>query len=337
MQGKIIAVNGAQQLKVDECEIPAAIGPNEYLVEIDYSLISPGTELGDYNGPAFDKSYVPGYTGVGRVKQAGSECDSELVGNEVFMYPAKHDSNHCHAGFKVFHADGLLLPYPDSLPGDKACFARMVNIGLTPYAVAGPGTMGSVMVIGLGPIGNICGQIGKLRGMQVIGIEMDAKRRERALASGFDQVIDPGTDDALEAVKELTGGKGVDLSVNATGHAAPFMLSLQAAANGGEVSTLGGARHESEGSLMTVMNEIHARHLTVRGGWEHNLPMRSTPACDQPSSEENLKNCFRWLADGSIDLEQIWTHTIKPDEFKQAYDALNDRDDSYFGVIVDWK
>lgn len=336
MKGQRIAIASCQNAVVEEFDVPDGAGVNQLLVRICYSLISPGTELGGYNAPNRGKASYPGYTAVGEVLDTGPGADPSLKGKPVFLFPERTDSSGCHASHKLFSTGGLALGVPAELALDRACFARMVNIALTPHCNASPKTMGSVLVIGLGLVGNMVGQIGRIRGMTVIGIEPDAERRRRAQQSGFDVIINPDDTDPLAAVREATDGRGADLTVNATGHAAPFLLSLQAAASGGEISTLGGARHGATEELQKVITEIHARHLVVRGGWELQLPLRSAGAALVASTESNLLNAFRWLQNGAIDLEPIWTHTVKPEEFKSAYDALNRKDPQYLGVVVDW-
>ena len=336
MTGNRIAIHGPQDVRVEPFDVPEQLEPDQILVSVQYSLISPGTELGGYNAPSRRAPSYPGYTAVGDVAMVAGDSDTHLLGRRVFLFPEKGDSSGCHASHKLFRRAGLAMPLPEGLGAREACFARMVNVALTPYCNVGPKTQGTVFVIGLGLVGNIVGQVGRTRGFATIGADVDVTRRRRARDAGFDAVIDPTETDAAEEVRRLTDGHGADLSVNATGHAEPFMLSLEATADGGEVSTLGGARHAATGDLRDVIREIHTRHLVVRGGWEMQLPLRAVPASKAPSTEANLRNAFRWLRDGAIALESIWTHTIQPDEFQNAYDAVNERDPDFLGVVVDW-
>lgn len=336
MKGRRIVIPAQREALVEEFEVPASVGDYELLLAIHYSLISPGTELGGYNAPNRKAPIHIGYTAVGKPALLGARLNPALADKTVYLFPAIDDSTHCHATHKVVKPGGLVLPIPDAMDPKAACFARMVNIALTPYCNADPKTTGSVLVIGLGLVGNMVGQVGRVRGFQTIGIDPNASRRRRAEEAGFDGVINPDAEDALAAVKRLTQGRGADLTVNCTGHASAFVLAIQATATGGEISTLGGARHGATGDLRAIFSEIHARHLTVRGGWEMLLPMVSAPASKTSSTETNLRDAFRWLASGAIRLKPIWTHTIQPEQFKAAYDALNALDDSYLGIVVDW-
>ena len=336
MMGRRIAILGDQDLTVEPFEVPTSVAPTELLLRVHYSLISPGTELGGYNGPRRATPTNPGYTAVGEVLDAGADQDQTLKGKTVYVFPAMDDCRHCHASHKVVKAGGLTPVVPAGLDPRAACFARVVNIALTPYRNAGSKTTGTVLVIGLGLVGNMIGQVGRIRGFQVIGVDPNPTRRRRAEEAGFDAVIDPDAGDPLAAVKACTDGRGAELTVNASGHASAFPLALQAAAKGGEVSTLGGARHGFTCDLREIFGVIHTRHLVVRGGWEMLLPMTAAPACKVASTEVNLRDAFRWLASGAVRLEPIWTHTIPPHEFKAAYDALNRLDEAYLGTVVDW-
>ena len=337
MTGRRIAILGQHDLVVEEFDPPSSIGPRELLVRVHSSLISPGTELGGYRAPGKRPQPVnPGYTAVGEVIEVGADGDPALKGKMVYVFPAIDDCRHCHASHKVVKEGGLAPVIPQDLDPRAACFARIVNIALTPYRNAGSQATGAVLVIGLGLVGNMIGQVGRIRGFQTIGADLNATRRRRAEEAGFDAVIDPEACDPVEAVKELTDGRGASLVVNATGNTAAFPLAIHAAAEGGEVSTLGGAKTSFECDLKNIFSAIHSRHLVVRGGWEMLLPMTSSPASKVASTEVNLRDAFRWLESGAVRLDSIWTHTIQPEQFKDAYDALDRLDDEYLGVVADW-
>lgn len=337
MDGRRVVIDGPRSIVLEAFELPEEPAQDEILVRVHYSLISPGTELAGYANARPGVHICPGYTAVGEVLAAGRPEDEELVGRMVFLFPERSDSRACHASLRAFKTGGLALPIPDGLSPDTACFARMVNIALTPYCNATPKTAGAVLVQGLGLVGTTIGQVGRIRGFRTIGVDPDEARRKRAQEVGFDAVLDPGEGDVVDRARALTDGRGVDLAVNATGHTAAFMDAIRATADGGEISTLGGARHPADLDAKRLFSEIHSRHLVVRGGWEMQLPLCGTPALQVASTEANLQNAFRWLKNGAIKLDPVWTHTIPPERFQEAYDALLERDPNYLGVIVDWR
>ncbi|MDI1460696.1 zinc-dependent alcohol dehydrogenase [Catellatospora sp. KI3] len=90
---------------------------------------------------------------------------------------------------------------------------------------------GSVLVLGLGPIGDMCCRVAALRGAgQLIAIDPVPERRERARARGVTTLDLGDRDDLVAAVRELTGGRGPDSVIDAVGmeaHGSPVSATLQ--------------------------------------------------------------------------------------------------------------
>lgn len=334
MNGKRLMFTGERQSKIETFEPSAQLGWGECMLRVSHSLISPGTELAMYR-EARAQAMCPGYTAVGQVVRAGEGLES-LAGQRVFCFPVLSDSTHCHASHKRVAREGILLPLPEGMDPGQACFARMINVALTPYAHLDASIAGWAVVVGLGLVGNIAAQLARLKGFNVIGLDPDAARRKRAQDVGVGLTLDPGAGDVVAEVKRLTGGRGANLTINATGVAATFGTAISCTADGGELSTLGGARGEATMSLTDFLRQVQFRHVTVRGGWEMTLPRRSSPALQTPSTEAHLAQALAWLKEGRIDVRPLWTHTIRPDALPDAYRALDKADPGYLGVVVDW-
>lgn len=102
------------------------------------------------------------------------------------------------------------------------------------YADVPPG--GTLLVIGLGPIGQMCARIGRLRGAdQVIGVDLVTERLAMARRHGVTTLdLRDADDDVRESVAELTAGRGADSVVDAVGmeaHGSPVAQGLQAGVN----------------------------------------------------------------------------------------------------------
>jgi threonine dehydrogenase-like Zn-dependent dehydrogenase len=83
---------------------------------------------------------------------------------------------------------------------------------------------GSLLVIGLGPIGDMASRIAKHRGSRVIGADIVPERIERARQRGV-EVLDASKQDIPDAVRAMTDGRGTDSVIDAVGmeaHGAPF-------------------------------------------------------------------------------------------------------------------
>jgi 2-desacetyl-2-hydroxyethyl bacteriochlorophyllide A dehydrogenase len=340
MTARRLHFHGQKRATVDPFAPPALKPGDGYRIDVHHSLISPGTEMLAYrNAGSWNPPFAPGYTCTGRVVEAAPGMDASLVGKLVYLFPGDKEQMACHASQKVTAADALLVPLPEGVDPAAACFARMVNIVLTPFAVAQchrPG--GAVLVIGLGLVGQFAVQVAKLKRLPVIAVDTDPDRRDRATGSGADVVLDPAAGDLVEAVKQHTQGRGADLAINASGVTATFLPAIRATATGGELSTLGSARTPSEADdLRAFLVEIQNRHITVRGGWEMLLPRRTAPASPVSSTESHLTIALQWIRDGRIRLAPVWTHRLDPDDVPAAYAAIDQRDTSYLGVTIKWK
>ena len=98
----------------------------------------------------------------------------------------------------------------------------------------------TVAVFAQGPIG-LCATAGaRLKGASlIIGVDAIEKRLHLAREMGADEVIDFTQEDPVAAIKRLTGGRGVDVAIEALGKQETFQWCLEATRPGGIVSSLG--------------------------------------------------------------------------------------------------
>src|SRR5690606_29415364 len=98
----------------------------------------------------------------------------------------------------------------------------------------------TVAIFAQGPIG-LCATAGaRLMGAtRIIAVETIPERMAMARQLGADEVIDFRTSDPVEAIRELTGGRGVDVAIEALGTQATFESPLRILRPGGTLSSLG--------------------------------------------------------------------------------------------------
>ena len=127
-----------------------------------------------------------------------------------------------------------LIPLPDGPPDDR--FAYLSDILPTAwqgveYANVPEG--GTLVVLGLGPIGDFAGRIGRHKGYRVIGVDLVPERLERVRARGV-EVVDLNEVESIgDAIRDLTDGRGPDSVLDAVGmeaHGSPATSFVQKAA-----------------------------------------------------------------------------------------------------------
>ena len=128
----------------------------------------------------------------------------------------------------------------------------------------------------------------------------------------------------------------VDIAVDAAGNARVAIECIKACANFGEVILLGTPRGDIEGNLTALFNELHARFVTVKSGSEWRIPAQPQTGCSQ-SILGNYHGILDMMQRQVLQIAPLITHTIKPEQIKQAYEGLLHLKDEYIGVAIDWR
>ena len=179
----------------------------------------------------------------------------------------------------------------------------------------GPGS--SVLVTGAGPIGMLTAEYAIARGATtVIVSEPNAGRRSIAEALGVQATLDPTAVDVLEAVRELTGGLGVDAAVECSGSAAALDTCIKATKSLGIVAQTG--LHVRPAPIDAFQLSLH--EITLVGTWCY-------PVTDWP-------RIIALLASGRIDGRAAVTSTLGLDSTVDGFERLIDRQGSDVKILI---
>lgn len=233
---------------------------------------------------------VLGHESAGWVEAVGPDASTVVPGDGVLVYPPyscglcvacrRGNDMHCEqheftglsvdGGFAEFVLvdERSLLKLPDEIaPADVAPHA---DAGLTAYHAVKrladrsvPGT--TAVVLGVGGVGHIALQlVRELGSSAVIAVDTDERRRTLAAELGATHVVDGAR--AVDAVRDLTGGRGADLVFDFVGTDETHAASLSMLARGGAYSVIGYAGTVSAPSAGLVVNE-HAVVGNLVGTW----------------------------------------------------------------------
>jgi L-iditol 2-dehydrogenase len=129
---------------------------------------------------------------------------------------------------------------------------------------------GDTVVIagGGGPIGLMHLQLAKHAGAeQAVVIDLKDSRLQLAQQLGATHVINPEREDPVAAVKDLTRGRGADVTIETAGLPDVWKMSLELVRKGGTVVLFGGCPTGSQISVDT--DRVHYHELTIRGVFHH--------------------------------------------------------------------
>jgi L-iditol 2-dehydrogenase len=123
-------------------------------------------------------------------------------------------------------------------------------------------------VIGLGPIGLMFVRLAKVYGCRVIALGRRQAQLDRAGMMGADELVLSDTPEhAITEVRRLTGGRGVDVAIEAVGLPAAWQMAVKLLRRGGTVNFFGGCPNNSHINLDTSL--LHYSELTCKASFHH--------------------------------------------------------------------
>jgi L-iditol 2-dehydrogenase len=126
----------------------------------------------------------------------------------------------------------------------------------------------TIAIIGLGSIGLMFAKLAKLYGCRVIAMGRRRSQLERASALGIDELIAvEGDTNPVNTIRGLTGGRGVDIAIEAVGKPQTWQWAVDMVRRGGMVNFFGGCPNGSNVSLDTAL--LHYSENTCKATFHH--------------------------------------------------------------------
>ena len=202
---------------------------------------------------------------------------------------------------------------PDSISFEKAALIEPCSVAYNATCVKTRIRAGdSVLVLGPGPIGLLCLALARLSGagwLGALGIERDEPRLAIARNLGADRAINAGRENALEFLRSVGDGLGVDVVVDATGVSAALQTALDAVRPNGQITKVGWGAAPLNFSLDPLVRKA----VRLQGSFSHNYAiwekviallasgrLDPTPLIGRVEELSNWQVCFDEMASGKI-------------------------------------
>lgn len=214
-----------------------------------------------------------------------------------------------------------LAPIPDDLTDEQVLMCPdIMSTGFKGAENANIKIGDSVAIFAQGPIG-LCATAGaKLKGATtIIAIDGNDARLAVAKKMGADVTLNFNNTDVVEEVMKLTGGRGVDASIEALGLQSTFENALRVLKPGGTLSSLG----------------VYSTDLKIplgvfaAGLGDHRI---NTALC--PGGKERMRRLMNVIASGRVDLSPLVTHQYKLDNIVAAYDLFAHQGDGVLKIAI---
>jgi threonine dehydrogenase-like Zn-dependent dehydrogenase len=392
---RAVAWHGKRDVRVETFPDPTIEHPTDAIVRITSSgICGSDLHLYEVMGPFMDAGDILGHEPMGIVEEVGSAVTNISVGDRVVI-PFQIACGHCFMCDQGLHTQcettqvreqgmgAALFGYTKlygQVPGAQAEFLRVPQAQFGPIKVPeGPPddrfvylsdvlptawqavqyadipSSGSLVVLGLGPIGDMACRIARHLGVeQVIGIDLVPERLERARAFGV-EALDLQEHDAgiVKIVRDLTEGRGPDSVVDAVGmeaHGAPVAKVAQQI-TGYLPDALAAKLMEKAG-----VDRLTAFHLAIElvrrggtislsgvyGGQTDPLPML-TLFDKQIQLRMGQANVKRWVDDilplvsdesDSLGVESFATHRLPLEDAPRAYEIFQKKQDGAVKILL---
>ena len=225
--------------------------------------------------------------------------------------------------FHVNEADANMARIPDSVPDDTAVYvADMMSTGFAGAEAADIPIGGTVAVFAQGPVGLMATAGARFRGAgMIIGVESVPSRVQLSRFYGADQVVDPNGGEALGEIIKLSGGRGVDSSIEALGADITFQNAIKVTKPGGTISNVG---YHGSGEYVHI----------PRVDWGVGMAEKTIRTSLCPGGKLRLERLLRLLENKKIDPTRMTTHTFKFEEADKAFEVMDKKLDNVIKPLV---
>ncbi len=240
---------------------------------------------------------------------------------------------------RVSYADYSPRKVPDNLTDEQVLF--LTDIFPTGWAAIDWADLKggeTVAVFGCGPVGIMAMKSAWLRGAgRVIGVDIYNYRLEKAKASANVEVINASTIDPAEAIREMTGGYGADVCVDAVGMEAD-RTRMDKALN--VVRMQKGTMKALEKCFDSVRRGGVVTVVGVYGSMYDNFPLYKwfdkgiKLMGGQAWVQRYIDELLALVRDGKVVLDDIITHTVPLSEAPKMYDIFNKKQDNCVKVVL---
>jgi threonine dehydrogenase-like Zn-dependent dehydrogenase len=389
---KAVRWHGKRDVSVDEVPDPAIEEPTDAIVKITTTNIC-GSDLHLYEtlGAFMNDGDILGHEPMGIVQEAGPESGVS-VGDRVVM-PFQISCGHCWMcdqdlytqcettqireegmgaalfGFsrlygavpggqaeflRVPQAQNTTIKVPDGPPDERFVYlSDVLPTAWQSVEYAGIPDGGSVVILGLGPIGAMAARIAQHRGHRVIGVDLVAERLEREAARGIEVLdLSEHEKDLPDVIRDMTDGRGPDSVIDAVGmeaHGAPIGKMAQDLVGMlpdviGEkmMQTAGVDRLTAFYAAIDIVRRGGTISLIgVYGGTADPLPML-TLFDKQIQLRMGQANVKKWAGDimplltdsDPLGVESFHTHQLPLDEAPNAYEIFQKKQDGAIKILL---
>jgi predicted dehydrogenase/threonine dehydrogenase-like Zn-dependent dehydrogenase len=365
---KQVIRRGLKEIIVDEVPDPM-VSANHVLVRPLYSLISSGTETADIHTDSLAKEVAENPSqlqkvydvmmktnpvGTFREVMAKIRTDYAVLGySGAGIIVEKHDSvTDLHVGQRVAYGGegtghgetlsigrNLIARVPDEVPFQHACFTTLGAIAMNAVRHAEISVGDSVVILGLGLVGQLVAQLVRCQGGVAIAVDLQKSRVELAKQSGADFGV-LGGETATAEILALTEGRGADCVILAAAGKSkiPAQQAVKMCRDRGRVVVVGNVPLDLPQAEMYI-KEIKLMMARAYGPGSYDATYEKKGQ-DYPlpyvrwTENRNMEEFLRLMAVKKVDVSPLISHEFALEDAAKGYETIMDAKIESLAVLL---
>ena len=336
---KAIQIVKPNDMQIIDMPMPQIDEVNNVLVKIKVAGIC-GSDVGIFRGTNAAATYprVIGHEIVGVIAEVGPNVKDRKVGERVIIdqvtscgecYACRKGQPNvcCKLAARGVHIDGGYREYmavpekdcyvlPDFLNDYDAVMVEPTTIAVQGCRRAEITPENDVMIIGAGALGSSILRLVKLQNPKsIIVVDIDDAKLQEALDNGATAVINSRTEDLVTRAKELTGGYGPTVTIDAACVKGSLLSACKASGNLGRIITMG---------FSVAPDEINQFVITSKQLEIHGSRMHS----------HLFGEAVKLVAERKVDLDGVVSHHFPFTQCHEAFAFVESRDPSMRKVVL---
>lgn len=287
-----------------------------------------------------DEPLPLGYSAAGRVLEVGSGLEGQYKVGQLVAVAGVGFAN--HAEYNVV-PENLIVPVPDDVPAEYACFTTLSSIALHSVRLIGPALGDHVAILGAGLVGLLAAQFARLSGARVIMLDYNAGRLALARQLGAEVTIDLSAGNPTESVMDVTRGIGCDavLVAAATKSSEPFHTAAEIARDRARICLVGitGTEFPYRPYMQKELTILVSRSYGP-GRYDRdyeNKHQKYPLGYVRWTENENLRECARLMSPSlspRLDVGALITHRFAFSDAEKAYELVLNGTEPHLGVVM---
>jgi L-iditol 2-dehydrogenase len=299
-------------------------GPGQVLVRTVCASLC-GSDLHHVFMPLLDQPFpshrgFPGHEGVGEVVE--SRAPGFTPGQAVLTVPDIHHAG-CFADYQVLGPE-FLIPLDTAMARERLVLAQPLGTVIYSLKRFLPAEVPeTVVVLGQGGIGLFFTWMLKHQGVgRVIASEPLAERRALSRRFGAEVALDPRADSVVDAVRDLTAGRGAPLVIEAAGTDETRVQAIELVALDGRVGIFG--LPEADEMAGFPMHQFFRKRVT----------MMSNYGAQREAGHASFRESLDLVTSGQIDVAPLVSHRLPLERIDETFRIAQGREQGVVKAVV---